>query len=154
VGEPRLDEQRPRARAVRAVVGVEDPHASPERARQRVEPRGGEGGIRAREHDVRDVGVVLGRLEEDRVVPEEDVLGTRRRREPATRGLARCDPRGRVAGEELRVLLVRPTGLRDDECREPEVRDPTSVAARERHDREAEQEHEERQREDQVSRLR
>ena len=91
-GPGRDERDLERALRVRRLARVEHPDAVAERALEREQVVQREIGVRAREHDEREVAVLLPGLQEERVVAEQDVVGAGRGGEVGGRLGARLLP--------------------------------------------------------------
>src|SRR5205807_1037758 len=144
-------------RHVGGVARVEDPDAAAERRGNGAQRSGKELWICARERVTRERPVALPRKEIQRLVSEEDVVRSSGRGKPYGCIRPRSDLALRIAVEERRRFRVRPARLSDGERGNRGDRDddgdrrPQPAEIDERGRKEC---REERQREDQMSRLR
>ena len=99
---------------VRRVARVEDPDAVADRLGHAPKRGGEERGVGAGQRVTRERAIALPGEEKQRFVPEQDVVGTRGRRQPGGGRVARLRFTGRVAVKQLRCLLVRPADLSDE----------------------------------------
>jgi hypothetical protein len=142
---------------VRRVARVEDPDSAAERLRNVLQGRSEQGWIRSGERVAGERTVALPGLEVDGLIAEQDIAGAIRGSEPGPGRIARLRLARWVAVEERRRLLVRPThlsGQQHGDGDERGSRAKPATATAELDDRCGEQDAEERQREDQVARLR